>query len=98
MRAALRSLVGSRFGLRVVGIFVLAALIPLGLASAFLVSEFGGLLAQRDQKDLDSLVRGYGMGLIGRLASANDVLRGLTDEPRAAAARRRLGALNEELE
>ena len=47
MRASLRSLVGSRFGLRVVSIFILCALIPLTLASGVLLREFSGLLSQK---------------------------------------------------
>ncbi len=77
MRNSLRSLVGSRFGIRVVGIFVLCALIPLLLASGFLISEFSGLLSQREQRDLHATVRNFGMGLFGRLGSADDVLQGL---------------------
>jgi len=77
MRASLRSLVGSRFGLRVVSIFILCALIPLTLASGVLLREFSGLLSQKEQRDLNAMVRSYGMGLIGRLGSADDVLQGL---------------------
>ena len=77
MRASLRSLVGSKFGLRVVSIFVLCALVPLTLASGFLLGEFSDLLRQKGQRDLDALVRSYGMGLLGRLGSADDVLQGL---------------------
>ncbi len=77
MRATLRSLTGSRFGFRVVSIFVLCAFIPLSLASGVLLREFSDLLRQKDQRDLNALVRSYGMGLIGRLGSADDVLQGL---------------------
>lgn len=77
MRDSLRSLVGSRFGIRVVGIFVLCALIPLTLAAGFLLTEFSGLLTQREQRDLNATVRSFGMGIFGRLGSADDVLQGL---------------------
>lgn len=77
MRDSLRSLVGSRFGLRVVSIFVLCALIPLILASGVLLREFSGLLSQKEQRELNAMVRSYGMGLLGRLGSADDVLQGL---------------------
>ena len=77
MRASLRSVVGSRFGLRVVSIFILCALIPLTLASGVLLREFSGLLSQKEQRDMNAMVRSYGMGLIGRLGSADDVLQGL---------------------
>jgi diguanylate cyclase (GGDEF)-like protein len=77
MRAALRSLVGSRFGLRVIGIFVLCALIPLMLASGLMLREFSGLLIQKEQRELNAQVRAYGMNLIGRIGSADDVLQGL---------------------
>jgi diguanylate cyclase (GGDEF)-like protein len=77
MLASLRSLVGSKFGFRVVSIFVLCALIPLTIASGFLLREFNELLSQREQRDLNALVRSTGMGLIGRLGSADDVLQGL---------------------
>lgn len=77
MRATLRSVVGSRFGLRVVIIFVLCALIPLTLASGLLLREFGTFLGQKEQRELNAIVRSYGMGLVGRLGSADDVLQGL---------------------
>ena len=77
MRASLRSIVGSKFGVRVVSIFVLCAVIPLTIASGFLLREFSGLLNQREQRDLNALVRSYGMGLFERLGSADDVLQGL---------------------
>jgi diguanylate cyclase (GGDEF)-like protein len=77
MRDSLRALVGSRFGIRVAGAFVLCALIPLTIAAGFLLSEFSGLLNERVQRDLGASVRSFGMGVFGRLSSADDVLQGL---------------------
>jgi diguanylate cyclase (GGDEF)-like protein len=77
MRSAIRAMVGSRFGLRVAGIFVLCALLPLLVASGLLVREFDAQLHEGTERELNSLVRGYGMSLIGRMSAADDVLRGV---------------------
>src|SRR5690348_15303047 len=68
----------SRLGRRVVGLFVLCALLPLSVASFFLADEFNAQLTRNQQQDLDMAARGYGHALLGRLGSADDVLRVLT--------------------
>jgi diguanylate cyclase (GGDEF)-like protein len=79
-------LLKSRIGRRVVGLFILSALVPLGLCAAFLFRQFGTELTRTQQQNLDSLVRSFGMTVLGRLGSADDVLQvivsapGMTDE------------------
>ena len=67
----------SRLGRRVVGLFVLCALLPLSIATIFLASEFDDQLTHNQEQDLDTAARGYGHALLGRLGSADDVLRAL---------------------
>jgi HAMP domain-containing protein len=68
----------SRLGRRVVALFVLCALLPLSVATVFLAAEFDAQLTHNQEQDLDTAVRGYGQALLGRLGSADDVLRALT--------------------
>ena len=68
----------SRLGRRVVGLFVLCALLPLSVATFLLAAEFDNQLTHDEEQDLDAAARGYGNALLGRLGSADDVLRVLT--------------------
>jgi len=68
----------SRLGRRVAGLFVLCALLPLSVATFLLAAEFDAQLTHDEQQDLDVAARGYGNALLGRLGSADDVLRVLT--------------------
>jgi diguanylate cyclase (GGDEF)-like protein len=65
----------------VVGLFVLSALVPLGLCALFLSREFKAELTHAQDRNLDDITRGYGMTLLGRLDSADDVLEIITMEP-----------------
>ena len=77
--AALRfTYLKSRLGRRVVGLFVLCALLPLSVATFFLAAEFDAQLTHNQEQDLDTAARGYGHALLGRLDTADDVLRALT--------------------
>jgi diguanylate cyclase (GGDEF)-like protein len=67
----------SRLGRRVAGLFVLCALLPLSIATIFLAAEFDDQLTHNQEQDLDTAARGYGHALLGRLGSADDVLRAL---------------------
>src|SRR6185436_6163114 len=68
----------SRLGRRVAGLFVLCALLPLSVATFMLAAEFDSQLVHDEEQDLDAAARGYGHALLGRLNSADDVLRVLT--------------------
>ncbi|HET7811482.1 MAG TPA: EAL domain-containing protein [Steroidobacteraceae bacterium] len=68
----------SRLGRRVVGLFVLCALLPLSVATFMLAAEFDAQLTHDEEQDLDAAARGFGNALLGRLGSADDVLRVLT--------------------
>jgi diguanylate cyclase (GGDEF)-like protein len=74
----------SRLGRRVVGLFILCALAPLALATFFLLREFDAQLTRNSEQELKSAVRGYGMALLGRLGSADDVLQALVSLPSAS--------------
>jgi len=65
----------SRLGRRVVSLFVLCALLPLSVATFMLAAEFDAQLTHDEEQDLDAAARGYGNALLGRLGSADDVLR-----------------------
>jgi diguanylate cyclase (GGDEF)-like protein len=66
-----------------VGLFVLSALIPLSVCTLFLIRELGGQLNRTQQQNLDSVVRGFGVSLAGRLGSADDVLGTIMSRPDA---------------
>jgi diguanylate cyclase (GGDEF)-like protein len=68
----------SRLGRRVAGLFVLCALLPLSVATFFLAAEFNAQLTRNQEADLDTAARGFGHALLGRLGSADDVLRVLS--------------------
>jgi diguanylate cyclase len=68
----------SRLGRRVVGLFVVCALVPLSVATIILAAEFDAQLTHNQEQDLDTAARGYGHALLARLGSADDVLRALT--------------------
>jgi len=75
-RASARApLLKSRIGRRVVMLFILSALVPLVLCTAFLLREFDLELTRTQEHKLDGLVRSFGMTLLGRLGSADDVLQ-----------------------
>jgi diguanylate cyclase (GGDEF)-like protein len=64
-----------RIGRRVVGLFILSALVPLGLCATVLVHEFTAQLNRRQQQSLDGVVRSFGETLLARLGSADDALK-----------------------
>src|ERR1700688_2076640 len=73
----------SRIGRRVVGLFVLSALVPLSLCAAILFRAFDTEISRTQQQSLDGLVRSFGMTLLGRLGSADDVLKIIISGPGA---------------
>src|SRR5450755_1612346 len=76
-------LLKSRIGRRVVGLFILSALVPLSLCGAILFRAFDAELSRTQQQSLDGLVRSFGMTLLGRLGSADDVLKVIISAPGA---------------
>jgi diguanylate cyclase (GGDEF)-like protein len=78
MRALQFTYLKSRLGRRVVGLFVLCALLPLSVATLILAAEFDAQMTHNQEQNLDSAARGYGHSLLARLGSADDVLRALT--------------------
>jgi diguanylate cyclase (GGDEF)-like protein len=63
---------------RVVSLFILSALVPLTLCALFLFRAFGAELASNERQALNGLVRSYGMTILGRLNSADDVIKVIT--------------------
>ena len=86
----------SRIAWRVIGLFILCALVPLGLCTVFLLREFNGQLTEVRQQRLEGTVRGFGMTLLGRLGSADDVVAQIAQEPSASEEmiRQRIGKLD----
>jgi diguanylate cyclase (GGDEF)-like protein len=76
-------LLNSRIGRRVVGLFILSALVPLSLCGAILYRAFDAELSRTQEHSLDGLVRSFGMTLLGRLGSADDVLQVILSAPKA---------------
>jgi diguanylate cyclase (GGDEF)-like protein len=76
-------LLRSRIGRRVVGLFILSALVPLTLCAVFLFRAFDTELIRAQEQSLDGLVRSFGMTLLGRLGSADDVLKAIVSAPGA---------------
>jgi diguanylate cyclase len=76
-------LLRSRIGRRVVGLFILSALVPLTLCAVFLFRAFDTELIRAQEQSLDGLVRSFGMTLLGRLGSADDVLKVIVSAPGA---------------
>ncbi|MDE2145292.1 MAG: EAL domain-containing protein [Burkholderiales bacterium] len=76
-------LLKSRIGRRVLALFVLSALVPLGLCAILLYRAFDAELGQAQVHSLDGRVRSFGMTLLGRLGSADDVLASLMAAPGA---------------
>ena len=74
----LRSPRNSRIGRRIILLFLLCAIAPLLIAGGGMLLEFDDLLERKDRQDLDASVRNYGMSLMGRLVSADDVVLSLT--------------------
>jgi diguanylate cyclase (GGDEF)-like protein len=70
-------LLRSRIGRRVVGLFILSALVPLTLCAVILFRAFDTELSRAQEQSLDGLVRSFGMTLLGRLGSADDVLKAI---------------------
>jgi HAMP domain-containing protein len=64
-----------RIARRVVALFLLSALIPLALCAAFLFHGFNAELTHTRTQSLDGLLRNFGTTLLGRLESADDMLR-----------------------
>ncbi len=71
----------SRIGRRVVALFVLSALLPLCLCTAFLLRQFDRQMVATQEDHLDGLVRSFGMTILGRLGSADDVLKAIVSAP-----------------
>jgi diguanylate cyclase len=71
----------SRIGRRVIGLFIVSALVPLCLCAALLLHGFGAELHRAQRENLDGLVRSFGMMLLGRLNSADDVLEVISRQP-----------------
>jgi len=81
-RAWARSLLRSgRIGRRVVGLFVVSALVPLILCAAILFHEFSAEMAASERRSLDDLIRSFGMTVIGRLGSADDAMKVVVSDP-----------------
>src|SRR6202045_1614081 len=76
-------LLKSKIGRRVVGLFILCALVPLTLCAVFLFRAFDTELIRAQEQSLDGLVRSFGMTLLGRLGSADDVLKAIVSSPGA---------------
>jgi hypothetical protein len=76
-------LLRSRIGRRVVGLFILCALVPLTLCAVILFRAFDTELNRAQEQNLDGLVRSFGMTLLGRLGSADDVLKAIISAPGA---------------
>src|SRR5882724_8115584 len=70
-------LLKSRIGRRVVGLFILSALVPLSLCAVVLFRAFDAELNRAQEQSLDGLVRSFGMTMLGRLGSADDVLKAI---------------------
>jgi len=82
IRAARRlPLLGSRIGRRMVGLFVLSAVLPVSLCAMFLIHGLGGQLSRTEQQNLHGLAHNLGMTLLGRLGSADDVLGTIITRP-----------------
>jgi diguanylate cyclase (GGDEF)-like protein len=71
----------SRITRRVIGLFIVSALVPLCLCAAFLIRNFAAELNRSQQQDLDGIVRSFGMTLLGRLNSADYVLAVIVRQP-----------------
>ncbi|HUX72679.1 MAG TPA: EAL domain-containing protein [Steroidobacteraceae bacterium] len=76
-------LLKSRIGRRVVGLFILSALVPLCLCTGFLIEQFDAQIISTSRHNLDDLVRSFGISLLARLGSADDVLKVIVSAPRA---------------
>ena len=64
-----------RIARRVVALFVLSALVPLSLCAVLLFRGFNDELNQSQTRRLDGVLRSFGMTLLGRLNSADDVFK-----------------------
>ena len=73
----------TRIGRRVLGLFVLSALVPLCLCAIILFRAFDAELGRSQQHSLDGLVRSFGTTLLGRLGSADDVVKVIVATPGA---------------
>ncbi len=76
-------LLKSRIGRRVVALFIVSALIPLSLCAVMLYRSFDAELSRTQAQSLDGMVRSFGMTVLGRLDSADDVLHTLIAAPGA---------------
>jgi diguanylate cyclase (GGDEF)-like protein len=61
-------------------LFLLVAVIPLGVCAAVLVGKFNQQIKQTQVEQFDATLRSYGNTLIGRLVSADDVLQSLVNQ------------------
>src|ERR1039457_3212733 len=71
----------SRIGRRVIGLFIVSALVPLCLCAALLLHGFGAELHRAQREDLDGLVRSFSMMLLGRLNNGDDGLEVISRQP-----------------
>jgi diguanylate cyclase (GGDEF)-like protein len=65
----------TRIGRRVVLLFIVSALVPLGVCGAILYREFSAELERAQEQSLDEIVRSYGITVVGRLESADDTFK-----------------------
>src|SRR5690349_18760648 len=70
-------------GPRVVGLFVLSALLPLILCAALLYAQFSSQLERSTTQSLDGLLRSFGMTIMARLGNAADDLKVIVTAPGA---------------
>jgi diguanylate cyclase (GGDEF)-like protein len=69
-----------RIARRVVMLFVLSALVPLSLCAVLLFRGFNDELSHAQTQRLDGTLRNFGMTLLGRLGSADDVFKMIIDQ------------------
>jgi diguanylate cyclase (GGDEF)-like protein len=65
---------GGRIARRVVGLFIVSAIVPLALCAAILFRQFSAELGRSGRQSLDDLIRSFGMTVIARLDTADDEL------------------------
>ncbi|MFO1466724.1 MAG: hypothetical protein U1F35_09845 [Steroidobacteraceae bacterium] len=66
--------INSRFGRRVVALFVLSAVVPLVLASVLLTRQFNAQHELDQAREMDLAIRAYGTSVMSRLNEADDLL------------------------
>ncbi len=76
-------LLTSRIGRRVVRLFIVSALVPLALCAIMLYRAYDAEFEQTQTRGLDEMMRSFGMTVLSRLGSADDVLQTLIAAPGA---------------